>query len=736
MKRSLKSPQLKHILFCMICISIFQCQKLKTSLHKNESLILKGNTTYNYFNKKIIDPYQKLEKLEDSLVVDWLNKQDQHHNIIVNHIDGKEKLKTKIKSYNTLGKDHISRLTIAKNGYHFYLKKNHLEKTSKLFYRCSFNEKEHLLYDPSNFNKESGSSYSINFIQPNWDATQIVIGFTKNGEEFSTLAILNVETQKLTKTTLTNTWPSELGGVQWLPNNSGFIYQFIPVIDKSSSDYILNTEAVLFELNNPQEKKTLFSREKHSKFNINEEDFPIIQIKNNEDNYIFCEIGGATPMVDFYFTEMPAKNNFDNLDWKLLFRKEDKVSSFEVKKDELFFLTSKDAPKFKLCKTNLSKPNFKNPEVIIDESNDMVITDFTLTNKGIFLVKTKNGVDAKLFQIVKGKEKEIPLPKPSGEINLTSMGFNQDVLWIEIEGWTSKKERYRYDFITELFVAENLSPIEQYKTLEEVVIEEIEIPSHDGVLVPLSIIYRKGSEKDKKNRLLINAYGSYGWSNSPYLYPYLLHWLDQGGIYAVAHVRGGGEKGEAWHKAGYKTTKPNSWKDLIACTEYFVQNNYTTSDKIAIWGASAGGITIGRAITERPDLFATAIIRVGMLNTLRFEFGPNGKNNIKEFGTVKDSLGFEALQAMDAYHHIKDGVAYPAVYLTTGINDARVPAWVPGKFAARLQEATSSGKPVLLDVDFEGGHGFDALQEKKDEELANILTFALWQTGHPEFQPK
>ena len=148
------------------------------------------------------------------------------------------------------------------------------------------------------------------------------------------------------------------------------------------------------------------------------------------------------------------------------------------------------------------------------------------------------------------------------------------------------------------------------------------------------------------------------------------------------------------------------------------------------------GITVGRAITERPDLYAAGLIRVGVLNAIRSEFRPNGQNNAKEYGTVKDSIEFKALYAMDAYHHIKDGEAYPAVYLTAGINDARVPAWMPGKFAARLQEATSSNKPVLFDVDFEGGHGFDALQEKKDEELANILTFALWQTGHPDFQPE
>ena len=210
----------------------------------------------------------------------------------------------------------------------------------------------------------------------------------------------------------------------------------------------------------------------------------------------------------------------------------------------------------------------------------------------------------------------------------------------------------------------------------------------------------------------------------------------EGGIFAVAHVRGGGELGDNWHKGGYKTTKPNTWKDLISCTEYLINEKYTSSQKVAINGGSAGGILIGRAMTERPDLFAAAIPEVGSMNTVRAEESPNGPVNVPEFGTVKDSVQCMALIEMDSYLHLKKGVKYPATLVTAGINDPRVIAWEPAKFAARLEADNASDKPILLWIDYEAGHGHGDTKSKIFESLADVYSFALWQTGNPNFQLK
>ncbi len=198
----------------------------------------------------------------------------------------------------------------------------------------------------------------------------------------------------------------------------------------------------------------------------------------------------------------------------------------------------------------------------------------------------------------------------------------------------------------------------------------------------------------------------------------------------------GGELGEAWHKAGQKTTKPNTWKDLIACADYLVKNQYTGPGKITINGGSADGILIGRAMTERPDLFAAAIPDVGRLNAVRMENSPNGPVSTPEFGTVAKEDECRALLEMDAYLHLTPGTKYPATLVTAGFNDPRVIAWQPAKFAARLQACNASSKPVLFLTYYDAGHHMGDSKQKNFERLADVLAFALWQTGQPTFQPQ
>jgi prolyl oligopeptidase len=200
-------------------------------------------------------------------------------------------------------------------------------------------------------------------------------------------------------------------------------------------------------------------------------------------------------------------------------------------------------------------------------------------------------------------------------------------------------------------------------------------------------------------------------------------------VFAIAHVRGGGEYGEAWHLAGFQQTKPNTWKDFIACAEYLVSEKFTSPAHLAGQGGSAGGILIGRAITDRPDLFAAAIINVGVNDMLRMETTTNGVPNIQEFGSVKTEAGFRALLEMSAFHHVRDGAKYPAVLLTTGINDPRVEPWMSGKMAARLQAASASGKPILLRVDYDAGHGIGSSRKQQDEARADEFAFLLHQLG-------
>jgi prolyl oligopeptidase len=254
-------------------------------------------------------------------------------------------------------------------------------------------------------------------------------------------------------------------------------------------------------------------------------------------------------------------------------------------------------------------------------------------------------------------------------------------------------------------------------------------------MIPLSILHRKDLARDGKSPLWLSGYGAYGIALKPRFAATMLALLEDGGVYAVGHVRGGGEFGEAWHLAGMKATKPNTYRDLIDCALYLQTHGYGSPRTTAIEGGSAGGITVGMAMVERPDLFRAVFSEVGDSNALRAEFETDGDANALEYGSVKTEAGFRALAAVDAFAHVKDGVAYPAALFTTGLNDPHVAPWQPGKMVARLQKATSSRQPILLLVDTDAGHGNGSTKQQKDREVADQMAFLYWRIGKPEYQP-
>jgi prolyl oligopeptidase len=266
-------------------------------------------------------------------------------------------------------------------------------------------------------------------------------------------------------------------------------------------------------------------------------------------------------------------------------------------------------------------------------------------------------------------------------------------------------------------------------------VSEVLVPSHDGAQVPLAILRRKGLPRDGANPTLLIGYGAYAHSIDAFFDPRASAWLEHGGVLAYANVRGGGAFGDSWHRAGFKATKANTWKDGIASANYLIAQRYATPKTLGIWGTSAGGIFVGRAVTSAPELFAAAIFDVGVMDAVRSEESANGITNISEYGSVRNASEFPALLEMSTYHHIQDGTKYPAVLLIHGLNDPRVDVWHSAKAAARLQQASSSGKPILLRLDRDAGHGIGSTARQRDEKLADIYSFLLWQFGLARQRP-
>ena len=323
-----------------------------------------------------------------------------------------------------------------------------------------------------------------------------------------------------------------------------------------------------------------------------------------------------------------------------------------------------NAPHFKILWTNAAHPDLSSAESIVPQG-DGVIRKMASARDALYVVLA-DGVTQRLLRVSYGANPNVEtltLPVEGG-VDLFGVDPRVPGALMSLGSWTrSSTLIYAYDAQAKRFDDTKLQPAGPYDLPENIKSVEVKARSYDGTLIPLSIVYPKTLKLNGSSPTELYGYGAYGSSEDPGFSPFLLAWYERQGVHAVCHVRGGGEYGEDWHLAGKGANKRNSWLDFIACAQYLIDEKYTSPAFLAARGASAGGILVGRAITERPDLFGAAWIDVGVLDTLRFETTANGATNIPELGSTKTKEGFEALYAMSSYHHVKDHTRYPAVLL-------------------------------------------------------------------------
>jgi prolyl oligopeptidase len=420
--------------------------------------------------------------------------------------------------------------------------------------------------------------------------------------------------------------------------------------------------------------------------------------------------------------------------WRPLLVPTDSVTAFDVHGDDIYLLSHSHAPRFQLLRTSLKQPDVAHAAVVVPESQG-VIQFFGASRDAVYF-QTLDGGLARLSRLGYGAPGVTPVTLPfDGAMPWFSTILTRDGALFALESWTHSRTWFAMDQHTGKLTDLGLqapSPVD----FSGIASEEVRVRAPDGTMVPLSIVHRRDAKRDGTNPTFLDGYGAYGFSYDPFFDPARLAWIEQGGVFAVCHVRGGGEFGDAWHQAGKGATKSNTWRDLIACGDYLVAQQWTSTARLAGSGTSAGGIEIGMAVNERPDLFGAAIPRVGTLNPLReMQVGVSGPANRPEFGDPTTAEGAKQLLAMDTYHHVKPGTPYPAMLFTSGFNDPRVDTWIPAKTAARFQAASSSGKPVLLRVDFDAGHGLGSSLSQFEADEADEWAFLLWQFGVPKFQP-
>lgn len=414
--------------------------------------------------------------------------------------------------------------------------------------------------------------------------------------------------------------------------------------------------------------------------------------------------------------------------WTQISGFKDKIVHYAFGKDDALYLLSRvDAPKGKLLRLPLgSSPSLKQAVEIVKPS-DGAIETFVPAATRIYVVDEVGGpTRMRAFGLDGTPLPDVPLPALSTVEGEVSIG-GDDILvesgsYLELPAW--------YDYAPEAGTFRKTALVRtslaDYSDTE--VVREF-ATSKDGTKVPIDILRRKGTKLDGTNPTILYGYGGYGVSLSPSFSSSRRIWLEQGGVFAYAILRGGGEFGDAWHLAGNLTKKQNVFDDFYACAQWLVDNRYTTPARLAIFGESNGGLLMGAALTQHPEMYRAVVSRVGIYDSLRSELTTNGRFNVTEFGTVKDPAQFKALYAYSPYHHVVDGGKYPSILLTTGANDPRVDPWHSRKFCARLQAASGSSNPILLRTSQNSGHGMGNSIDETISERTAIYAFLFNELG-------
>jgi prolyl oligopeptidase len=356
------------------------------------------------------------------------------------------------------------------------------------------------------------------------------------------------------------------------------------------------------------------------------------------------------------------------------------------------------------------------------------VEDFVATAEHMFVTDLAGGPsDIRIFT-TKGKALgEVPL---EGVVSVDDMALTDSrELLFRTQGFIQPSRWSTYSPISHENVPVTvLSPPFPVSYTDTEVVRDFAV-SKDGTRVPLNIIRKKGSQLDGTNPVLLYGYGGYGVSETPALNPFTRVLLDHGFVYVVANIRGGGEYGEKWHLAGNLTHKQNVFDDFFACAQYLVSHKYTTSARLAIMGGSNGGLLMGAALTQHPEMYRVVLAFVGIYDMLRVELSPNGAFNVTEFGTVKEQDQFKALFAYSPYHHVKDGTQYPASIFLTGDNDPRVDPANSRKIVARLQAAGQAKGPILLRTSSQAGHGIGSSLSERISQYTDAFSFLFDQLG-------
>lgn len=679
--------------------------------------------TDDYHGTQVADPYRWLEDdvRESEAVADWVTRQNQLSYGYLENLPEREPIRerlTELWNYERFGAPE------KRGDNYFYFRNNGLQNQSVMYVQNGLDGEPRVLIDPNEWADDGTVALAQTEISP--DGSMVAYGIQDGGSDWRTFRVLNVATGEPLDDELK--W-LKFTNVSWTRDNQGFYYARYPAPDEDEQFQSLNKDMKVYyhKIGTDQSADRLvFATPDHPEWGfapqVTEDGrYLLITVwKGTDDRYQLAWLDLNDPEAEVNM----LIEGFDH-DYTL------------VGSDEsiLYFRTSNDAPKGRVIAIDLTRPDPAHWREVIPESADVLTSAGLIGGKIVahYLKDARSLV--RIYDTTKGLERDLSLPGIGRAQGFSGSEDDPETFYL-FSSLNQPPTVYRYDVVSGEQSAWKTSEVAFNP--DDFVVRQVFYQSKDGTRVPMLIGHRKGIALDGSNPTLLYGYGGFNISVTPTYSTIKLAWMDMGGVFAQANLRGGGEYGEAWHKAGTKGQKQNVFDDFIAAAEYLVTEKYTSPEHLAIYGRSNGGLLVGATLNQRPDLFAAALPAVGVMDMLRFDQFTAGRFWVDDYGSSSNPEEFEALYAYSPYHNI-EATAYPPTLVTTADTDDRV---VPGhsfKYAARLQEHQQGEAPVLIRIETRAGHGSGKPTEMQIAEYADMWAFIAHHTGldpAPEKSPE
>jgi prolyl oligopeptidase len=660
----------------------------------------------DYHGTKIADPYRTLENADAPSTQKWVEQENALTFSWLAKLPGRDKIRTQL---TTLWNYEKFPSLFRAGGHYFYLHNSGLQNQSVLYVVDSLNGSPRELIDPNTYLKDGTAALTGESVS--WNGNLMAYAMAQAGSDWKEWRVRNVATGKDLPDLVR--W-SKSGTPSWAPDDSGFYYTRFPEPppDKVLTASAVNEKVYFHKLGDPEQAdKLVYERPDHPSWSFGPQ---VMEGGKILVVFIYTGVEGTNLLAwrDLGNPSAPVKD--------LIKIAEHGYQPIEVANSLLYLLTNDGAPRGRVIAMDLLQPDRAHWKEIVPEHGE-TLTDAEIAGGRLLLSYMKDAHSAARLVTLEGK--------PVAEIELPGLGaaewsparLRDEEMFYRFEGYTIPPGYYRLDVRTGKSMLIRRGKIDFDPSSFET--RQIFYKSKDGTRVPMFISARKGLKLDGSNPTILNGYGGFDIAETPGFQPFIAAWMEMGGVWAVANLRGGSEYGEAWHKAGMRDKKQNVFDDFIAAAEALIAGKYTSTPKLAIYGRSNGGLLVGAVLNQRPDLFGAALPFVGVMDMLRFQKFGFGVQWTGEYGTPDNPADFKILRAYSPLQNIRKGVKYPPVLITTADHDDRV---MPGhslKYAATLQQAQEGPAPILIRVDTRAGHGGGKPTSKLIDEWTDCFAF-------------